>query len=265
MVELLPLVDGIAGVVRDVGAELVPIGLERRQQFRADDVRLRLDCREPGEIGAIMKRDLWQPRDVQLVAVLVIRLRAAGHDRRRFAPATRHAGRQLRLRVGQVPLEMGTEFASIPLDEALRMLEVRLQVRRPVCRRRSHLQCVRVHARGGRTACVALDPARLREQGRKKIGVDGHGRLDRFVLGPGIVVLPVCRGQRQQQHQVGRRDLARGISSSSAPPYVTALQRVESETEERFRMPGLQAPDFVPVALRLLEPAGGCGFVGGLA
>ena len=265
VIQLLPLVDRIAGVVRDVGAELVPVGLERRQQFRADDVGLCLDRGEPREVAAIVERDLGQPRDVQLVAVLVIRLRAARHDRRRLAPATCHPGRQLRLRVGQGPLEMSTEFTTIPLDHALRVLEMRPQVCGPVRRRRSHLQRVRVHARRGRAACVALDPARLREQARKEVGIHCQCRLDRFVFSSSVVALPTGRSQRQQQnHEVGRGNFAGGTQQFQRAADVATLQRVEPEAEECLRMPGLQAPDFVPVALRLLEPAGRCRFVGSL-
>ena len=159
---------------------------------------------------------------------------------------------------------MGAKFATIPLDHSLRVLEVRFQVCGPVRRRRGHLQCVRVHARRGRAACVALDPARFREQARKKIGIHGKGRLDSLVLGRSVFVLPVCRGQRQQQYQIGRGDLARGIQQLERATDVATLQRVEAETEERLRMAGLQAPDLVPVALRFLELACSRRFVGGL-
>ena len=147
---------------------------------------------------------------------------------------------------------MGPEFATIPFDHALRVLEMRLQVRRPVRRRRSHLQCVRIHARSSRAARVSLDEARLREQARKKIRVDGECRLDGFVFAVGVVALPVGCSQRQQQHHVRRCDLACGSQQVKRAANVTTLQSVKSKAEERLRVTRLEAP---PESLGLLPAA----------
>jgi hypothetical protein len=76
--------------------------------------------------------------------------------------------------------------------------------------------------------------------------------------------LPMRCGERHEDHMIARRDLSRGAQQFDRAAHVPALQRVETEAEQRLWMARLESTDFVPQPLGVLESTGGRGLVGRL-
>ena len=87
MVQRLPLVHRITGLVGDIGHKLIRLLRQHRHQFRANGVGLRLQLSDPGEISAVVEGDSRQAGHVQLIGLRQVRRCAARHDRRRLPPA----------------------------------------------------------------------------------------------------------------------------------------------------------------------------------
>ena len=137
-----------------------------------------------------------------------------------------------------------------------RMLQLRVQACGPVGLGWRDLERVREHRGRARARAEPLEPAALREQRGKKIGVDRKRRLDGFAFALGVGKMLAGSAQRHEHEQIARHELPCRGQQRVRSNTVAALERVDAKAEQRARMLRVAPTNLEPDPLRLVPVSG---------